>query len=214
MSPDDGSADVDDTASSPPPSRDRRDDGRPEQARPRDRTGRPLPYEATGVALIEDHEPASVEAALELGIRLWEEERFFESHECLEHVWHASPADDADLWQGVIQMAVAGVHLQRDNPSGATALLRRACERLSSYPDEHRGVAVTTAVARCSVLSAALERGEDPASVVIGRFPAAAGGAWFARDPSLLGPGDEPTPIPDEPTWVTAGRPRSARRRD
>jgi len=214
VSADDVSADVDGITTSPSPTRDRRDDGRPEQARPRDRTGRPLPYDTTGVPLIEEHEPASVEEALALGIRLWEEDRFFEAHECLEVVWHASPADDADLWQGVIQMAVAGVHLQRDNPAGAAALLERARARLAAYPDEHRGVAVTTAVARCSVLRAALERGEDPETLRIGRFPASSGGAWFTRDPSSLGRDDEPTPIPDEPTWVTAGRPRSARRRD
>jgi uncharacterized protein len=55
-------------------------------------------------------------------VALWDEQRFFEAHECLEHVWHAAP-DDRDLWQGVIQVAVAGVHLQRGNPTAAPASL-------------------------------------------------------------------------------------------
>jgi len=195
---DEVSADVDGTLTPARPTRDRRDrcgDGRPEQSRPRDRTGRPLPYDTSGVPLIDDHAPETVEEALALGLRLWAEERFFEAHECLEHVWHAAPTEDADLWQGVIQMAVAGVHLQRENPSGAMALLERARTRLSVYPDEHRGIAVTTAVARCSVLHAALERGEDPRTLRIGRFPAASGGARFTRDKSALGPERDPTPI-------------------
>ncbi len=195
LSVDEVSADAGGAVVQARPARDRRDDGLPEQSRPRDRTGRPLPYDTTGVPLIEDHAPESVEEALALGIRLWQEERFFEAHECLEHVWHASPTDDADLWQGVIQMAVAGVHLQRENPSGAMALLERARTRLAAYPDEHRGIAVTTVVARCSVLHAALERGEDPQTLRIGRFPAAAGGPSFARDPSVPGSEHDPTPI-------------------
>jgi len=211
VSADDVPGDLTGTVTSARPTRDRRDDGRPEQSRPRDRTGRPLPYDTSGVPLIEDHAPESVEEALMLGVELWGEERYFEAHECLEHVWHASPTDDADLWQGVIQMAVAGVHLQRENPSGAAALLERARTRLSAYPDEHRGIAVTTAVARCSVLHGALARGADPRTQRIGPFPAGPAGPSFVGDPSAPGPRQERTAIRDRPTGVVAGRPSSAR---
>lgn len=162
--------------------RDRRDDGRPEQTRPRDRTGRPLPYGTSGVPLTEDHEPEDVEQALALGIELWDQQRFFESHECLEHVWHAAPPDDADLWQGVIQVAVAGVHLQRGNPSGARTLLDRAAQRLSGYPDTHRGIDVAGALRGCRELLAALEVCTDTSVLIIGRFPATADGVWFTPD--------------------------------
>ncbi len=162
--------------------RDRRDDGRPEQARPRDRTGRPLPYGTTGVPLIEEHAPAGPEEALALGRSLWAQQRFFEAHECLEDVWHAAPEADADLWQGVIQIAVAGVHLQRENPSGARSLLARAGDRLSGYPDGHRGIAVAQAVARCRELLAALDRGAACDELDVGGFPVVAG-----QEPSLEG---------------------------
>ena len=194
--------------------RDRRDDGRPEQARPRDRTGRPLPYGTTGVPLTEEHEPTDVEHALALGVDLWHQRRFFEAHECLEHVWHAAPLEDADLWQGVIQIAVAGVHLQRGNPGGARTLLERAAERLDRYPQVHRGIDVVGAVARCRELMAALDVRADPATLSVGGFPATAEGAWFTPDPSALVPPDQPTALVDEPTWLTAGQPRRARDRD
>lgn len=181
------------------PTRDRRDDGRPEQARPRDRTGRPLPYDTTGVPLIEEHAPDTVEEALGLGIELWREERFFEAHECLEHVWHAAPAEDADLWQGVIQIAVAGVHLQRGNLAGARSLLTRASERLTSYPDGHRGIAVSDAVARCRALVSALDGDRSPAASQVGGFPAAAGGAWFSPTVAATRPPGAPTPLPAQP---------------
>lgn len=194
--------------------RDRRGDGRPEQARPRDRTGRPLPYGTTGVPLTEEHDPRDVEHALALGIELWGEQRYFEAHECLEHVWHAAPLEDADLWQSVIQVAVAGVHLQRANPSGARALLVRSAERCAGYPAVHRGIDVAAVVARCEELVRALDTGARPDQLEVGPFPATPGGAWFTPDPGALAPPSEPTPLVDEPTWLTAGRPRRARARD
>ncbi|MFO7959656.1 MAG: DUF309 domain-containing protein [Nitriliruptoraceae bacterium] len=205
---------TDASASSAEQARDRRDDGRPEQARPRDRTGRPLPYGTTGVPLTEEHDPRDVEDALTLGIRLWGEQRYFEAHECLEHVWHAAPLEDADLWQSVIQIAVAGVHLQRGNPSGARALLVRSAERFSGYPEVHRGIDVVAAVARCQELIRALDDGAGTDLLDVGPFPAVPTGAWFTPDPAALAPPADPTPLVEEPTWLTAGRPRRARERD
>jgi uncharacterized protein len=193
--------------------RDRRPDGRPEQARPRDRTGRPLPYGTTDVPLIEDHDPATVEEALALGVALWDEERFFEAHECLEAVWHASPEDDRDLWQGVIQVAVSCVHHQRGNLDGAVALLGRARERLTPYPDVHRGIDVDQLRVFCDGAAAALRDAGAVIEVGYPRFPAMDGGPWFTPDPAALEPPMHPTPVPDGPTWRAAGRDRPARRR-
>ncbi len=192
--------------------RDRRDDGRPEQARPRDRSGRPLPYGTTDVPLAEEHEPATVEEALELGARLWDQGRYFEAHECLEHVWHAAPAVDRDLWQGVIQVAVAEVHRQRGNPSGAVTLYRRAAERLRPYPAQHRGIDVTAAVAHCDMTADAVHAEGLAAEVAPPAFPAGPDGAWFTPDPNLLQPPEHPTPVPDEPAWLAAGERRAPQR--
>jgi uncharacterized protein len=193
--------------------RDRRPDGRPEQARPRDRTGRPLPYGTTDVPLIEDHDPATVEEALALGVALWDEERFFEAHECLEAVWHAAPEDDRDFWQGVIQVAVSCVHHQRGNLDGAIALLGRARERLTPYPDVHRGVDVDQLRVFCDGAAAALRDAGAVIEVGFPRFPSMDDGPWFTPDPSALEPPVAPTPVPDEPTWRAAGRDRAPRRR-
>jgi uncharacterized protein len=193
--------------------RDRRPDGRPEQARPRDRTGRPLPYGTTGVPLTEDHDPATVEEALELGVRLWDEERFFEAHECLEAVWHASPEDDRDFWQGVIQVAVGGVHLQRGNRDGAVALLGRARERLTPYPEVHRGVDVDELRRFCDGARERWGRARRSTSSPRPASRPPPTGPWFTPDPSALEPPAQPTPVPDEPAWRAAGRDRDPRRR-
>jgi predicted metal-dependent hydrolase len=181
--------------------RDRRDDGRPEQTRPRDRTGRPLPYGTTDVPLTEDHDPATVEEALLLGVALWNDERLFEAHECLEHVWHASPDDDRDLWQGVIQVAVAGVHLQRGNLDGAIATFEKAHDRLVDYPDVHRGIDVEQLVIFCEGATDALRDAGAVIEVGFPEFPVMDDGPWFTPDPGLLEPPGTPTPIPDGPAW-------------
>lgn len=192
--------------------RDRRGDGRPEQSRPRDRSGRPLAYGVSDVPLAEEHDPVTVEEALELGKGLWNQQRFFEAHECLEAVWHASPSVDRDLWQGVIQVAVAEVHRQRGNPSGAATLCRRAETRLRAYPEQHRGIDVAAALGHCgAVLAEILSTGVD-AALPAPAFPETSGGAWFTPDPSALRPPDVSTPVPTEPVWVTAGERRAPQR--
>jgi uncharacterized protein len=181
--------------------RDRRDDGRPEQARPRDRTGRPLPYGTTGVPLTEDHDPTTVEEALLLGVGLWNDERLFEAHECLEHVWHAAPDADRDLWQGVIQVAVAGVHLQRGNLDGAIATLDKARQRLVAYPDVHRGIDVEQLVVFCEGAAVALRDAGAVVEVGFPEFPVMDDGPWFTPDAAQLGPPRTPTPVRAGPAW-------------
>ena len=209
-------ADGDDPTATPAQAgagRDRREDGRPEQARPRDRTGRPLPYDTSEALLAEEHHPASVEEALELGVRLWYEQRYFEAHECLEEVWHAAPAEDADLWQGVIQVAVASVHVQRGNPDGAVSLFRRAADRLRGYPQGHRGIDVATAIATCEHAAGQLEAGGLDAAPPLPAFPATTEGPWYAATTHATAPPDAPTPLPDGPAWSTAARDRARQRR-
>ena len=191
--------------------RDRRPDGRPEQARPRDRTGRPLPYDTDETELLEEWEYDTVEEALEIGVRLWDEQRLFESHECLEDVWHAAPDEDRDFWQGVIQVAVAGVHHQRGNPTGAAALLDRAREKLERYPSPHRGIDVAVLVEHARRV--AEQARATGAAAPPPPFPAVGEGPWFAADPAADGPLDHPTPVPDEEAWEAARRPRRPRDR-
>jgi hypothetical protein len=155
------------------PARDRRADGRPEQGRPRDRTGRPLPPGTVGVPLIEAVEPATVDEAVAVGIARWDARRYFEAHELLEHAWKRGPEADRELWKGIIQVAVAAVHLQRGNRIGARRLLDRALVRLDTQPEVHRGVDVAALRRTASTARAQLDAGLTPAADW-GPFPSAA----------------------------------------
>ncbi|MHB8511139.1 MAG: DUF309 domain-containing protein [Actinomycetota bacterium] len=121
--------------------RDRDDQGRPRNARPRDALGRPLPRNASH-ELPHEPDPSTPKEALARGIRLFNEGRFFEAHEMWEFGWHKAPEPERDFWQGMIQVAVGFTHFQRQNPKGAITLLGRGANRLSHYGRVHEGVPV------------------------------------------------------------------------
>ncbi|HET7328737.1 MAG TPA: DUF309 domain-containing protein, partial [Nocardioidaceae bacterium] len=114
--------------------RDRNDRGRPEQARPRDALGRPLPYGAEGVEPVSD-EPLPPREALAFARELADEGRHFSAHEVLEARWKAGPAEEADLWQGLAQVCVGITHANRGNAVGSARLIERGIARLQTYRD-------------------------------------------------------------------------------
>lgn len=148
------------------PDRDRNAEGRPENARPRDRFGAPLPRGSVD-ELAHRQEPEdvvnSVAEALEEAVRLFDAERFFEAHEFLEYVWKSpevTPAD-RDFWKGVTQVAVGCCHVQRGNETGAVTLLQRAAGYLQPYPPVYGGVDAAALAAAATRLAA--EVGEEGA---------------------------------------------------
>jgi len=124
--------------------RDRDGTGRPRNARPRDRLGRPLdrpPGTAGPDAPPPDPPPLEPAAALETAQRLLDDGRPFEAHEVLEAVWKSTP-DQPGLWRGLAQLAVGVTHRDRGNLRGATALLRRGAETLDGVDGGAAGVDV------------------------------------------------------------------------
>lgn len=160
------------------PDRDRNAEGRPENARPRDRFGAPLPRGAAD-ELAHRQEPedvvGSVEEAFEQAVELFDQERFFEAHEFLEYVWKSDEIapGDRDFWKGVTQVAVGCCHVQRGNPTGATTLLERAAGYLEPYPDTHHGVDARELATRALQLVADVQREGPGPQRSFFRFPRA-----------------------------------------
>lgn len=135
--------------------RDRNEEGRAQQARPRDALGRPLPYGAAGVEPISE-EPLPPEETLAYARRLLEDGRPFAAHEALEVRWKSCPAEERDLWQGLAQLCVGLTHHERGNAVGASRLVERAAGRLEAYeraagPTHGLDLAVLVACARARV---------------------------------------------------------------
>ena len=76
------------------------------------------------------------------GIDLFNEGKFFECHEAWEEVWKRSDGDAKLFYQGIIQAAVAILHAQRGNLTGAASLYSKASAKLDHLPSEHMGIAL------------------------------------------------------------------------
>ncbi|MET3859910.1 hypothetical protein ABIE38_000820 [Dietzia sp. 2505] len=142
--------------------RDRDEDGRARNARPRDELGRPLPPGSVGVERIPDDLDLPPAESLAWAQDLLDRGLAFHAHEVLEGAWKSSPAAERELWQGLAQLAVGITHIQRGNTTGALALLERAADRIGSRggPAPH-GIDATGLVTHANDLISELRRGTD-----------------------------------------------------
>jgi uncharacterized protein len=78
--------------------------------------------------------------AVKLGLDLFNEERYWESHEALEAAWRRSSGSEKEILQGIILLAAALVHLQKDEEDITLSVMQRAYEKLEKYHNEHFGI--------------------------------------------------------------------------
>jgi len=63
---------------------------------------------------------------------------FYEAHEVLEHLWLQDKyGPNGAFYKGLIQLAGAFVHLQKNRPHPAAALFKLALANLEKYPNKH-----------------------------------------------------------------------------
>ncbi|MBK3574639.1 DUF309 domain-containing protein [Streptomyces sp. MBT65] len=105
--------------------RDRDGEGRARNARPRDGLGRPLPYDADGVARQPEGVVRAPEETVVEAQALLDEGKPFHAHEVFEDAWKSGPDEERGLWRGLAQLAVGLTHAARGNVTGGARLLRR-----------------------------------------------------------------------------------------
>lgn len=76
------------------------------------------------------------------GLLLMREGAYFAAHEELEDEWRTAPTAERDFLQGLVHVAVAWLHAERDNRNGCERQLAKAERRLAAYRPSHRGVNV------------------------------------------------------------------------
>ncbi|TCK22631.1 DUF309 domain-containing protein [Pseudonocardia endophytica] len=108
--------------------RDRDEQGRARNARPRDAAGRPLPHGADGVERVPEDLVLEPDDAVAEAQRLLDDGLPFQAHEVLEGVWKAAGPETRELWRALAQVAVGLTHAQRGNARGAVSLLERGAE--------------------------------------------------------------------------------------
>src|SRR5699024_3824984 len=144
--------------------RDRGEEGRARNARPRDELGRPLPPGSIGVERIPEDLDLPPAESLDWAQDLLNRGLAFNAHEVLEGAWKSGPADERLLWQGLAQLAVGITHVQRGNTKGAVTLLERAAERIGhdGGPAPH-DIDASGLLSYADELIAELRRGVEPA---------------------------------------------------
>ena len=80
------------------------------------------------------------EEGIREGIQLFNEERFWESHEALESAWRRAAGSDKEILQGIILLAAALVHLQKNEIAVTLSVMGRAHSKLVSHHSEHFGI--------------------------------------------------------------------------
>jgi uncharacterized protein len=129
--------------------------------RPRDRFGRPLPWDAESEIVLEDFDSMTLDENHELGRAHARADRWFAAHEAWETAWKQSRGTaEAELFKGLSQMGAGYVHLVRGNAHGAATLLRRAAMRIAPYADGSRDVPTKSLAARLEADADAVERGD------------------------------------------------------
>jgi predicted metal-dependent hydrolase len=88
--------------------------------------------------------------ALQRGLELIRQGRYFEAHEELELVWRAADAAERDFYQGLVHVAVAWYQAERGRPIATASQLDKAAQRLGPFAPEHRGVDVASVLAQVS----------------------------------------------------------------
>lgn len=113
--------------------RDRDDEGRARNARPRDGLGRPLPYGADGVERQPEGVVRTPEQSVAEAQELLTAGKPFHAHEVFEDAWKSGPEEERTLWRGLAQLAVGLTHAARGNATGGARLLRRGAGAIEEW---------------------------------------------------------------------------------
>ena len=99
-------------------------------------------------------------------IALFNRGEWYACHDLIEDLWHQCQGPDRQALQGLLQIAVAHLHLERSNLRGATVLMGEGLGRLKPYGNEALGLLLEPLLAavsrRLQALQQGLEASDDP----------------------------------------------------
>ena len=80
------------------------------------------------------------EQGIKDGIFYFNSERFWECHEAFEGVWKKCFGNEKELVQGIILLAVAFAHAQKNDLAIGIGMLSRALEKLENSPSKYHSI--------------------------------------------------------------------------
>ena len=94
------------------------------------------------------------DSRFEKGMKLFNSCQWYKSHDVFEEIWHETGGPERQLIQGILQVAVAQVHLENRNINGATILYGEALGRLTKFQFINLGLDI---VGLCNCVKKRLE---------------------------------------------------------
>tara|TARA_B100001029_G_scaffold150114_1_gene132035 strand:+ start:126 stop:506 length:381 start_codon:yes stop_codon:yes gene_type:complete len=89
-----------------------------------------------------------------IGMKLFNSGQWYKSHDVFEEIWHETGGPQRQVLQGILQVAVAQVHLENSNINGATILYGEALGRLKRFQKTNLGLDIE---GLCKCISKRLE---------------------------------------------------------
>jgi len=106
------------------------------------------------------------------GVELFNHQEWYAAHDAFEALWHDT-ADPERRWlQGIVQIAVAMVHLERGNHNGALILLGEGCTRLRTAVAAPPGWNSAAIVDPCRAVQQHLSAAADAGAAAADAVPA------------------------------------------
>ncbi len=90
---------------------------------------------------------------------------WYPCHDGFEQLWHETQAPERAVLQGLLQIAVAHLHLERGNLNGATLLMGEGLGRLAPFGSEALGLDLVPLRRSTEARLRCLQQGEDPSSL-------------------------------------------------
>jgi hypothetical protein len=78
--------------------------------------------------------------AIERAVELFNDEKYWGAHEALEDVWKGASGSEKSILNGIILVAAAFVHDEKDEPEIALSILQRARKKLEGTGGNYHGI--------------------------------------------------------------------------
>jgi predicted metal-dependent hydrolase len=111
---------------------------------------------------LQEEDLLQADPRLQQAIDLFNSGEWYACHDGLEELWHETQGPMRPVLQGLLQIAVAHLHLERGNRHGATVLMGEGLGRLAGSGEAALGVHLSPLRDRVSALLTALQSGGDP----------------------------------------------------
>ena len=98
-------------------------------------------------------------------VRLFNAGEWYACHDGFEALWHETQGPCRRVLQGILQIAVAHLHLERGNRRGATVLLGEGLGRLQAAGPEQLGLNLEHLRVAARERLLALQREQDPSAL-------------------------------------------------